>query len=167
MDAGEVADEVHSIAIAAAHALRALAGWYERNADQLFDEHCGAEQDAIQLARVAERQLRAFAEDLHSVADRHAPLIAELDHLSDRAAYELAFDELDDEDEYYAVVEVSYATASDQILRASVRLDVARYHAQRLARRGTPGNVYRVVPVINGEQEPHVAQWPGEGDPDA
>lgn len=166
VDGGEAANEVHSVTSAAAHAVRSLAGRYALNAGELFDEQRGAEHDAADLVLVAERNLRLFAEDLQKVADRHARLIAELDRLTDRAIYELAFDDLDDEEEYFAVVEVSYAKASDEILRAYAREDVARYHAQRFARRGTPGNAYRVVPVRKGEPEPHVAEWPGEGDVD-
>lgn len=36
----------------------------------------------------------------------------------------------------------------------------ALLHAQRFARRGTPGNAYPVVPVSRGEPEPHVDEWP-------
>lgn len=166
VDGGEAADEMRSVTCAAAHALRSIAGRYALNAGELFDEQCGAEHDAADLVLVAERNLRLFAGDLQTVADRHARLIAELDRLTERAIYELAFDDLEDEEEYFAVVEVNYAKACDEILGAYARQDVARYHAQRFARRGTPGSAYRVVPVSSGEPDPHVAEWPGEGDDD-
>lgn len=164
VDADDVADGVHSVVSAAAHALRALADWYAERSAEIFDDRQGAEQDATETALQQSAELRAFAAELQALAGRHAPLIATLDHLEPRGDHEVPPEELADEDEYYAVVEVDYAAVDEATINAYDRLDVARYFAQRRARVGTPGNVYRVVPVIDGEPGEHLAEWPGLGE---
>jgi hypothetical protein len=167
LDGCEAAACVHSIMTTGAQALRTLARWYASNGAGLFDQRHGAEQDATALVRASERGLRAFAKDIEAVTRRHAPLIGDLRELRHRAIYEVTLDDGDeDPDEYYAVVEVEYSSARERRHRRYERLDVARDYAQRLARRGTPGNDYRVIPVIAGQALPHIAQWPGEGDSD-
>ena len=87
-------DAVHSIVRSSVHALRALAGWYDRCSERIFDERLRAEQDATKAVAAAERALRAFAAELEAVAERHAGLVAEVDHLDQRDVYALADDEL-------------------------------------------------------------------------
>ena len=67
-------DAVHSIVRSSAHASRALAGWYDRCSQRIFDECLGAEQDATKPVAAAERALRAFAAKLEALAERHGGL---------------------------------------------------------------------------------------------
>jgi hypothetical protein len=143
---------VHSIVSAAADVLGALSHWYERHADDLFDEAAGT--------------LRAFGVQLREDARRSTDALGALRRLGRRALHEIDEHELDDEDEAYAICEIDYAGVRETDLKLYTRLDVARHAARRIARRGQPGNAYRVVPIIAGEREQHVAEWPGEGERD-
>jgi len=154
-------DAVHSIVRSSAHALRALAGWYDRCSERIFDERLGAEQDATKAVAAAERALRAFAAELEAVAERHAGLVVEFDHLDHRDLYALADDELADLDEHYAVCEITRAPVAQLTLGVYNREDVARAEARARAQDGSIGGDYHVVAVM------HVGEWPGEGDKDA
>jgi hypothetical protein len=156
-------DAVHSIVRSSAHALRALAAWYDRCSERIFDDRVGAEQDATATVAGAERALRAFAADLEAVAGRYAKLVAEVDHLDDRDLYKLTEDELAEAGEAYAVCEVIRAAAPPVRLAIYEREDVARGEARARARSGSVGSVYRVVAVMPGAPDRTVAQWPGEG----
>jgi len=159
-------DAVHSIVRSSAHALRALAGWYDRCSERIFDDRLGAEQDATKAVAAAERALRAFAAELEAVAERHGGLVGEVDHLDHRDLYALADDELDEFGEAYAVREITGETAVPVSLGLYEREDVARAEARAGARDGSVGSVYRVVAVTDGVPDRPVAQWPGEGGKD-
>jgi hypothetical protein len=159
-------DAVHSIVCSSAHALRALAGWYGRCSERIFDDRVGAEQDATTAVAAAERALRAFAAELEAVAERHAGLVGEVDHLDHRDLYALTYDELADAGEAYAVREVTRAPAAELALGLYDREDVARAEARAQARAGSADSTYRVVAVMYGSPERTVAEWPGEGDDD-
>lgn len=159
-------DAVHSIVRSSAHALRALAGWYDRCSEQIFDERLGAEQDATKAVAAADRALRAFAAELDAVADRHAWLVAEVDHLDHRDLYALVVDDFAEADDAYAVREVTRAPAAEVSLGLYDREDVARAEARARARAGSAGSMYRVVAVMYGWPDRTVAEWPGEGDED-
>ena len=162
LDAAEAAACVHAIVTSSAAALRALASWHASHAAELFEHDGNAEQDATALARASAKQLRAFAGELEAVAVRHADLITDLRRLTHPDVYEVTADEVDDENEYYAVVEVERASPNDELIdRRYTRVDVARAYAQQLAEQGSHKNLYRVVPVLEGERLPHIAQWPG------
>jgi hypothetical protein len=164
LDAGEAAACVHAITTGSVRALRALAAWQASHAAELFEHGGDAEQDATALARASAKELRAFAGELEAAALRHAGLIEDLRRLTHRAVYEVTAEEVEGEEEYYAVVEVERASASHELIhRRYTRVDVARSYAQHLAEHGSYKNVYRVVPVLEGERLPHVAQWPGGG----
>lgn len=156
-------DAVHSIVRSSAHALRALAGWYERCSERIFDERLGAEQDATKAVAAADRALRAFAAELEAVADRHAGLVAEVDHLDHRDVYALTDAELGESGEAYAVREITGETAVQVSLGLYEREDVAWAEARTRARGGSVGSVYRVVAVTDGAPDRTVAQWPGDG----
>lgn len=158
------ADYVHSIVTGAADVLSALSHWYESHAADLFDGGYGAEVDVVEDAHVAAADLRAFATRLREDAARSSVAIGPLRRFGRRALYKLEEDELEDEDEAWAVTEIDYAGADETDVTVYARLDVARYAARQIARRGTPGRVYRVVPLVAGERQEHVAEWPGEGD---
>ena len=132
--------------------------------EEIFHDRDGAEQSAPEDARDAGRELRKVASDLDALVKRCAGVIRQIGELQRRSLYEVALDELALEDEYFAVIEIDYSEASEQIRTASVREDVSRYFARELAGRGTIGNAFRVVPVIDGEARPDVAEYPGEGD---
>lgn len=163
MHVAAAADHLHSITNATADVLSALAYWYDRNASDLFVEHRGAEQDANDLVKETAKELWAFARELRETAKPCSGPIGALRQYGRRALYVLEDDDVDDEDEVYAIIEVQYATADDRQVSAYARLDVARFTAREIARCGVPGNVYRVVPIIDGDRQPHVAEWPGEG----
>lgn len=156
-------DAVHAIVRSSAHALRALAGWYERCSERIFDDRLGAEQDATKAVAAADRALRAFAAELEAVADRHAGLVAEVDHLDHRDLYALAEDELGESGDAYAVRETTGETAVQVALGLYEREDVARAEARARARDGSVGSVYRVVAVMYGAPDRTVAEWSGEG----
>jgi hypothetical protein len=166
LDAGDAAACVHAITTASAQALRALAAWHASHTTELFDGEGDAEHDATALVRASAKGLRAFAGELEAVALRHRDLIADLRRLTHPDVYEVTAEELEDEDEYYAVIEVQRAAASYELIhRRYTRVDVARRYAQQLAQDGSYKNVYRVVPVLDAKQLAHVAQWPGDGYP--
>jgi hypothetical protein len=167
LQVADAADHVHSIVSAAADVLGALSHWYERHADDLFDENVGAEGDAQAVAREAGGALRALGAQLREDAGSSTEALAGLRRFGNRALYELDEDELDDEDEAYAVCEVDFAGGRETDVKLYARLDVARHAAREVARGGQPGNVFRVVPIIGGERERHVAEWPGKGEGDA
>lgn len=162
LDAAEAAACVHAITTNSAAALRALAGWHRSHADELFEHDGDAEHNATALARASAKRLRAFAGELEAAAARHRDLIAHLRRLTHPAVYEVAADEVNDEDEYYAVIEVERASAGHELIHGRyTRLDVAHSYAKKLAKHGSHKNAYRVVPVLEGERLPHIAQWPG------
>jgi hypothetical protein len=157
-------DAVHSIVRSSAHALRALAGWYDRSSDRIFDDRVGAEQDATASVAAAERALRVFAAELEALADRHAGLVGEVDQLGHRDLYALTDDELADAGEAYAVREVTRAPAAELSLGLYDREDIARAEARARARAGSVSSMYRVVAVMYGSPDRTLAEWPGEGD---
>lgn len=158
-------DAVDSIVRSAAHALRALAGWYDRSRERIFDDHLGAEHDATIAVAAAERELRTFAAELEALADRHARLVIEVDHLHHRDLYAIADDELAEHPEHYAVREISQAPGTQLTLGTYEHEDVARAEACASARLGFIDRVYRVI-AVSPAGESTVAQWPGQGDAD-
>ncbi|MCA1679369.1 MAG: hypothetical protein LC777_10690, partial [Actinobacteria bacterium] len=114
----------------------------------------------------AGQQLRKLAAELDGLAQRYGVLLGELEQLQRRALYEIPFDELARQEEYFAVIEIDYSAAREDVRTASVREDVSCYFARALARRGRVSNAFRVVAVIDGETRAHVAEYPGEGDVD-
>ena len=164
LDAGEAAACVHAITTTSARALRALAAWHSSHAAELFDHEGDAEQDVAVDVRASAAGLRAFAGELEGVAGSHEDLIDDLRRWTHRAVCEVEADEVDDLDEYYAVVVVERASPNVELIeRRYTREDVARSYARQLAQTGPPTHVYRVVPVLEGERLEHVAQWAGEG----
>ena len=152
----------------AAHALRALARWYDRSAEQIFDDRLGAEQDPASAVAAAERELRAFAGELEALADRHAGLVKEVDHLHHRDLYAIAGDELAEHPEHYTVREISDVPMAQSTLGTSYhREDVACAEARARARHGYPDSIYRVIAVRPGAPDRTVGEWPGEDDEDA
>jgi hypothetical protein len=155
---------LYAIATTGARGLRALAAWHRSHGDELFDSRGDAEQDAAELVASCARRLRAFASELEGVASRHADLIDDLRQVSHHALYEVDDDEVADEDEYYVVVSVLRDLADkEQVHCRYTREDVARCKARRLAEYGLPDALYSVVPVLDGERMPPVAQWSGAG----
>jgi len=120
-------DAVHSIVRSSAHALRAVTGWYDRCSERFFDERLGAEHDATKAIAAADRALRAPAAELEAVAERHAGLVVEVDHLDHRDVYVLADDELGESGGAYAVREIMGEPA--------VQVSLGRARGRR-ARRG-------------------------------
>ncbi len=164
LDAGEAAAYLHAITTTSARALRALAAWHSSHAAALFDHEGDAEQDVTVDVRASAAGLRAFAGQLAGLAGRHDHLIDDLRRWTHPAVYEVEADEVDDEDEYYAVVVVERASPNVELIeRRYTREDVARSYARQLAQTGPPTHVYRVVPVLEGERLEHVAQLAGEG----
>lgn len=161
------ADHVHSVVTGAAGVLSVLSHWYERHATDLFDDGYGAEVDAVEAASGAAAELRAFGARLREDAARSSDAIGPLRRFGRRAQYTVEQGELDDEDEAWAVCEIDYSGADETDLALYARLDVARHATREIARRGVPGRVYRVVPIVAGERQAHVAEWPGEGEADA
>lgn len=73
---------------------------------------------ATDLAVETSTSLRAFAGELRETAKRYSSPIGGLRRYGRRALYALEDDELDDEDEVYAIVEVRYADADDRHVSA-------------------------------------------------
>jgi hypothetical protein len=163
--AGAGVDDVHSIVTSAAHALRAIAGWYEHCREDIFDDRVGAEQDAGRVLEHAERSLRAFAAELVDVAERHNALVHDVDSLRHRDLYALTDSELGEHETYYAVLDVMPGDGRAIRFGAYTRYDVARYHARRYARASSPDDVYRVDAVTADGASRPLAQWSGEHDP--
>lgn len=139
-------DAVHLIVRSSAHASRALAGWYDRCRQRIFDERLGAEEDATKAVTAAERALRAFAAELEALADRHGELVGEVDHLRHRDLISLAVDELGESGQAYAVREITGLTAVHVSLGLYERADVAR----RGPRAGTRWLCRHAVPRRRG-----------------
>jgi hypothetical protein len=148
LDGGEAAACVYAITTGSARALRALAAWHSAHDAELFDREGGAEQDATAVIRASAKELRAFAAELEAAAQRHQDLIEQLRRLVHPDVYEVQADEVDDEDEYYAIVVAEPASSGVELVhRRYTRVDVARAYARQLAHSGSYRHAYRVVPA--------------------